>query len=144
MRFIDHQHHPPPSLVFFGCQQAVSLRDQFGSGQARMCAQRAHDGHVQAACTERRRGDVDDVVGGRIELAGRRAHRHGLADPDLAGDDAQQRLADAEADARHCLLMAGTFAQLGRRDGFREWHAAEAEVRDPWHACHGTWSSACD
>jgi hypothetical protein len=98
--------------------------------------------HVQAARTERWCGDVDDVVRGRIELAGGRADGHGLADADLAGDDAQQRLADTEANARHRLLVAGTWAQLGGWNRFGKWHTTEAEVRNPRHARHSTWSSS--
>jgi hypothetical protein len=86
-----------------------------------MCAQRAHDGHVQAACTEPRRGDVDDAwwaVGSSWLVAARTATD--LPIPTWPVMTPKQRLADAEADACHCLLMAGTFAQFGGRDGFRE------------------------
>ena len=72
-----------------------------------------HDRQIQPACAEGGRGHVDDVMRGRIELAGGGAQGDGFADAHLAGDDAQQRLADAEADARHGFLVAGAFAQLG-------------------------------
>ena len=71
-----------------------------------------------------------------IELAGGGAQRDGLADADLAGDDAQQRFADAEADARDGLLVAGAIAQLAGRDGLAEGRAGEAEVADPRRARH--------
>jgi hypothetical protein len=41
-------------------------------------------------------GHVDDVVSARTELTGSGAQSDGLADANLAGDDAQQRLADAK------------------------------------------------
>ena len=89
------------------------------------------DRQIQPACAEGGRGHVDDVVRSGIELGGGGAQGDGLADADLAGDDAQQRLADAEADARHGFLMAGAVAQLAGRDGLAEGGAGEAEVADP-------------
>jgi hypothetical protein len=96
------------------------------------------DRQIQPACAEGRRGYVDDVVGAGIELGRGGAQGDRFADANLAGDDAQQRLADAEADARHGLLVAGPVAQLAGRDGLTERGAGEAEVGDPGcagHAC---------
>src|SRR6266567_1845670 len=144
MTFVDDEDDTSTAFPLFGGQQAVRLSDQLGPGQTRMRTQRAHDGHVQAARAERWRGDVDDMVRGEIELAGGGPHGDGLAHADLTGDDAQQRLGDAEADARHRLLVAGAFAQLMSGDGLRTWHAAEAEMGDPGHARHGCSSSCSD
>jgi hypothetical protein len=47
------------------------------------------DRQIQPARAERGRGDVDHVVSARVELAGRGAQRDGLANADLAGDQAQ-------------------------------------------------------
>jgi hypothetical protein len=53
-------------------------------------------GQVQAACAEGRCGDVDDVVGAGIELAGGGAQGNALCHADFPGDDAQQRFADVK------------------------------------------------
>ena len=75
-----------------------------------------HDGHVQAAGADGRVGQVHDVVRGLVELADGGAHGDGLADADLAGDDAQQRLGDAEADARDGFLVTRSVEQVFGRD----------------------------
>ncbi len=116
--FVDDEDDTPPTLLFFGGQQAVGLGDQLGSGQVGMSTQRIDDRHVQATRAECGRRNVDDVMRGGIELAGRGAHRDGLAHADLASDNAQQRLGDAKADARHRLLVAGSLTQLVGRNGF--------------------------
>ncbi len=47
-----------------------------------------------------------------VELAGSSTQRDGLADADLAGDHAEQRLGNAEADARDGFLMRGALEVL--------------------------------
>src|SRR5579863_2621762 len=77
-----------------------------------------------------------------IELADRGAHRDGLANTDLAGDDAQHRFGDTEADAGHRLLVTGSFQEVFRSDGLGERCAGEAEMADPGCARHAERSSS--
>jgi hypothetical protein len=114
---IDHQDDPSSPFLFFGGQQGVGLGDQFGLEAARHGAQRAHDGDVQATGTDGWVGQVDDVVRGRIQLADGRAHCDGLADAHLAGEHAEQRLSDAEADASYGFLMRRSVQEIFGRDG---------------------------
>src|ERR1041384_2406515 len=71
-----------------------------------------NDGQVQTTCAEGRRGDVDDLMRGRIQLARRSAHGDGLADTHLASNDAEQGLANTETNTRDGFLMAGAIAEL--------------------------------
>jgi hypothetical protein len=64
------------------------------------------------------------------------AHGNGFADAHLAGDDAEERLADAKANARGGSLVAGAIAQLADGDGLSERCAREAEMGDPRCAAH--------
>ena len=50
-------------------RSVLRLCDQHGFLGTRPGTQRVHVGQVQTTCAEGRRGDVDDVVRGRIELA---------------------------------------------------------------------------
>src|SRR5262249_12367771 len=99
---------------------------------------------VQATCAEGWRGDVDHVVRGRLQLARGGAHGDVLADAYFAGDDPEQRLADAKADARDDLLVAGAIAQLLGGAGVGGRRTREAEVGDPGCAAHRWTSDAVD
>jgi hypothetical protein len=132
----------PSALVLLSGQQRLHLRDQVRLLHARLGAERMHDGQVQTTRAERRRGNVDDVVRARIQLASGGTHGDGFADAHLASDDAQQRLADAEADTGDGFLVAGAITQLGGRDGLTERCTREAEVGDPGCAAHRSTSDA--
>jgi hypothetical protein len=110
VRLVDDEHDATTAFAFFGGQQGLGLRDQFGFLGTWSGTQRVNKGQVQTACAEGWCGDVDDVMGGWVQLAGRRAHRNGLANTHFAGDDAQQRLADAEPDPRDGFLVTGAIA----------------------------------
>src|SRR5713101_2478903 len=101
------------------------------------------DGQVEPTRAEGGRGDVDDVVCARIELAGGGAQSDGLADAHFASDDAQERLTDAEADARDGFLVAGPIAQLASGNGFAERGAGETKMADPGCTGHdrGSWAA---
>jgi hypothetical protein len=120
MRFVDQEDDASTAFVLFGRQQVLGLGNQLGLEATRHRAQGTHESDVQAARPDGRVRQVDDVVRRLIQLADGGAQRNGLADADLTGDDAQQRLVDTEADARYRLLVAGAFAQLGGGDGLRE------------------------
>ncbi len=76
--------------------------------------------------------DVDDVVRRRIQLTGRQRASDGLADTKLTIGDAEQRLTDAEADARTACGRA-SLVQL-TRGLFCVGAATQAQLR---HADHG-------
>ena len=90
MRLIDQEDNASAAFVFCGSQQVVGLGDQLGLEAARHRAQGTHDGDVQAADAHGWVGQVHDVVRRLIELTDGGAQRDGLADADLAGNDAQR------------------------------------------------------
>src|ERR1051326_447620 len=94
----DAEHDTATTLVLLGGQQGLRLRDQVRLLGAWLGTPCVDDGQVQTTCAKGWRGDVDDVVRGRVQLAGGGADGDGLADAHFAGDDAEQRLATAEAD----------------------------------------------
>src|SRR6266542_797420 len=98
--------------------------------------------YVQAEGADGWVGQVHDLVCSLVELAGGGAQGEGLAHPDLAGDNAQERFGDAKADMRDRFLVAGPLAHLGGRDALAEGHLAEAEVDDPRRACRRGWCSS--
>src|ERR1051326_4884688 len=110
MRFVDNDHDAPSPLMLFSGEQRLSLCDQVRLLRARLGAQGVDDGQVQTMRSEGWGGEVDDMVGGRVQLIGGSAHGDGLADADLASDDAEERLADTKADTCDGFLVAGAIA----------------------------------
>ncbi len=90
VRLVDQENDAAATFVLLGRQQVLGLGDQLRLEAAWHCAQGTHDGDVQAACADGGVSQVHDVMRRLIELADGGAHRDGLADADLAGDDAQR------------------------------------------------------
>jgi hypothetical protein len=105
MGFVDHQDDPAAAFVFFCGQEALCRGDQLGPEAAWHGSKGLHDVHVQAAGPHGRVGQVNDVVRRLVQLADGSAYGDGLADANLARDDAQQRFGDAKANARDGFLM---------------------------------------
>jgi hypothetical protein len=85
---------------------------------------------------------VHDVVRRLIQLTDGGAHRDGLANADLTGEDAERRLGDTEADTRDGLLVTRSLEQVFGGNVLRERSAGEPEVGDPRCARHAWWSSS--
>ena len=70
VRLVDDEHDAAPAFMFFGGQQSLRLCDQFGFEAARYGAECPHDGRVEPAGSNRRIGQVHDVMRRLIQLAG--------------------------------------------------------------------------
>lgn len=131
VRLVDDEDDPSPALGLLRREEGLGLGHHLGLEEARGGAQRGDDRDVEAAGAEGGVGDVDDLVRGRVEGAHRGPQGDGLADADLADEDAEQRLADAEPDAGDGLLVGRSAEQVGRGDGLGKGGPGEAEVPDP-------------
>jgi hypothetical protein len=67
---VDDEDDAAATLVLLGGEQRLGLSDQFGFLGTRTGTQRVNDGQVQTTRAEGWSGDVDNVVRGRIQLAG--------------------------------------------------------------------------
>ncbi len=140
---VDDDQHAPASLELLGGEQVGGLGHDLGLEEAGLCAEGGDEGDVDLAGAEGGRvGEVDDLVGGRVELADGGAEGDGLADADLAGDDAEQALGDTEADAGDGFVVSGAREEIASSDVLAEGHAGEAEALGPAGDTHGRFSSA--
>jgi hypothetical protein len=131
----DHYDAAVP-LGGLGGEQVAGLGHQLGFEVAGLGAQRADDGDIQPAGAERRVGDVDDLVPGRVQPGDRGPQRHGLPCSDVPGDHSQRGFHDAEADPGDRLGVGLAGEQVLGRDGFAERGAGQAEVRSPRRGAH--------
>ena len=75
-------------------------------------------------------------MAGGVEPCNRGAHGHGLAGADIAHDDAEGGLGDAEADAGDGLGVGGPGEQVSGGDTVGERGVGEIEVGDPRRPAH--------
>jgi hypothetical protein len=90
MSLVADEHDPAVPFCCLGGEQVAGLGHQLGFEVAGLGAQRPDDGDIQAPGSERRVGDVDDLVPGRVERGDRRPQRHRLARPDVPRDYSQR------------------------------------------------------
>jgi hypothetical protein len=109
---IDGEDDPSATFQVLHGEQGLGLGHDLGLEEAGLCAEGADDGDIQTPCTDQGVWEVDDVERGWVERVGGGADGDGLADADLAGDDADESLGDAEAEAGDGLLMAGALYQV--------------------------------
>ena len=136
MRLIDDEDDPAMPLGLLRGQQVTGLGDELGLAVAGDAAEGGDDGDVETAGAEGGVGDVDHLVAGSVQPCHRGAHRHRLAGADVADDDPEQALGDAEADPRHRLGVSGPGEEIAGGDGLAERHVGEVEVGDPRCPAH--------
>ena len=90
MGFVADQDDPAVSFRGLGGQQVRCLAHQLGFEVAWLGAQRPDDRDIQAPGPERRVGDVNHLVPGRVQAGDGGAQRHRLARPDVPRDDSQR------------------------------------------------------
>src|ERR1035441_4950958 len=105
-----------------------------------------HDRDIQPPGAERRVGDVDDLVAGGVQGGDGGADRDSLSRSDIARDNPERGLQDAEADPGDGLGVPLAGEQVAGGDGLAERGAGQAEVRGPRRGAHRrcspSWPSA--
>src|ERR1017187_9645450 len=142
MSLINDEDDAAVPLGGLGGEQVAGLGHQLGFEVARLGAERPDDRHIQPPGAERRVGDVDDLVAGRVEAGDGGAQRYGLARADVPGDHPERGLDHAEADPGDRLGVRGPGEQVPGGDGLAERGAGQAEVRGPRrgaHRCSSSW-----
>src|SRR5581483_5007384 len=134
---VDDQDRGPAPFGGFPGQDAPGLDGERGGAVDGPAAQGGHDAVVDAADPGGGVADVDDRVGGGVEVGDRGADRDGLAGADLAGDHADRLVGDGPGDAGGGLAAVAVAVQPGGGQVAAERHAGEPEAGDDGvdHGC---------